>query len=364
MIIKRYTNYILIEELLKHYLGYDENTFIIEKNDGTPVPFLIEIVSEYSVKLLFEEDIIEEKIFIKINTNSENNIEILKLKEELSNNTEKKEDFPIKVEFYDEYINVLFFSKKEKFNPNKLKIKLIEYNLEQFSDFKNREINIPIKYNPLENDEVDDEFDFEVEFKLNYENDENKIIKDKIYKVVIKYKNNKKEYYYIHGNPTCYYSSIYHLEKTANNLNLILNKDNISDFDLKLIIWKNSKYVMGIVGATKDIKYDYNYSVLNDFVTKKCLLDFIVKGLKDSNLNPELATDTLKLISVTIGDFSHGASTETVTTQLIKVYNVLFKELEALKLELPKIFRYFQSDVAVNNNNYKGKTINRKTNFN
>ena len=187
--------------------------------------------------------------------------------------------------------------------------------------------------------------------------------KDKIYKVIIKYKKQKKEYYYIHGNPTHYYSSIYHLEKTANNLKLVLNKENINEFDLKLIIWKNSKYVMGIVGATRDIKHDYNYSVLNDFVTKKCLLDFIAKGLKDSNLNQDLAGDSLKLVSVSVGDFSHGAYVETVTTQLIKVYNVLFKELETLKAELPKIFRYLQSDIAVNNNNYKGKTISRTTSF-
>lgn len=362
MIITRYTSYILIEELKRHYLGYDENTFIVETYDGKTVPFLIEIVSEYSVKLLLDFENLVEKIFIKINTTEEKNIDVLSLKkEEIIDN--KENEFPIEVEFYDDYVNVNYFSDEEKFNENKLKIKLKEYSLEQFSDFVTREINIPIVYDRFDTDEIDDDFDFETEFKLNYQDDDNKIAKDKIYKVIIKYKKQKKEYYYIHGNPTHYYSSIYHLEKTANNLKLVLNKENINEFDLKLIIWKNSKYVMGIVGATRDIKHDYNYSVLNDFVTKKCLLDFIAKGLKDSNLNPDLAGDSLKLVSVSVGDFSHGAYVETVTTQLIKVYNVLFKELETLKAELPKIFRYLQSDIAVNNSNYKGKTISRTTSF-
>lgn len=328
MDIKKYTDYILIEGLEEHSQGYDKTSFLVKRLDSSSVLFLIEIVSPYSIKLHFLENIKEnEKLIVTININEKS--ESL-LAEEI------KKDIPLvpvkenklKYTFTDDAIII---KTKNTILKTELDINIEKYALERYDDFADEEIYVDIPCD--DQGRINNIIPFK--FELDY-----------IYKIHIEYNDEIIDREYIHKKPTFYISSIYHIKQLAKNYDLYIQDTNKTEFDMKLLLWKYSKIAYGIAGTvTDDVVYIQNNALLNDYVCHRTLLDMVSNALTDINLTPDLVENSLGTISVTLADLSHGATTtETMTTQLIKTHQELLKYVEHLEEQIEDVFDYLYTD--------------------
>ena len=95
------------------------------------------------------------------------------------------------------------------------------------------------------------------------------------------------------------------------------------------------------------------------------MLDIITQAIREANLNPEIAKDSLGSIAVTLADLSHGAATtETITTQLVRVHKELYEQVKDLEKNLRNYFTYLQAHENLENKDYKGKEVHRRTDLN
>jgi hypothetical protein len=347
MNIKKYTDYILIEGLEEHSQGYDKQSFQIKRLDSSSVLFLIEIVSPYSVKLHFLEDIKEtERLIVTINING--NSQSL-LAEEIIEAIpivpakEKK----LKYIFKDDSIVI---KTKDTIMKDELEIYIEKFCLERYDDFPDEEIYVDIP--------CDDKGRINNIIPFNFE-------LDYIYKVHIEYNNEIIDREYIHKKPTFYISSIYHIKQLANNYDLYITENEKTEFDIKLLLWKYSKIAYGIAGTvTDDVVYVQNNALLNDYVCHRVLLDIVSTALTDINLTPDLVEKSLGTISVTLADLSHGeATTETMTTQLIKTHQELLKYVEHLEEQIEDVFDYLYCDKKIADQSINGKPVKRIGNY-
>lgn len=345
MKVTKYTNYILIEGLEEHYQAYDENSFRIEKLDRSSVLFLLEIVSPFSVKLNFLENVTDEMLIVAIDIDKlktiTTTVEIKKEEPQVPD-----EDEELEYNFKDGYLNI--YNQGILYHKD-LKIVMEKYELERYDDFFDDKIYVDIPVNEF--GEISKKIPLEMEL-------------DYIYRIFINFKGNKKTIEYIHEKPTLYYSSIYHLKQIAKNYDLYIKDTNKSEFDMKLLIWKYSKIAVGIAGISGDIIYKQNNSILNDYVCQRALLEMVTSAIKDLNLTPDLAQDSLGAISVTLADLTHGAATtETMTTQLIKVHKQLLEQLESAEEKLKSVFSYLQAQDSIDKQ-CVGRPVIRTDNFN
>lgn len=343
----KYTNYILIEGLEEHSQAYSDESFRVERLDRSSVLFLLEIVSPFSVKLnLYKE--INEPLLVTVNINN-NKVVLVTNKYVEDTKPEIKPEIPsdenIELDFTDDKIII------DSENPilaSDISIKMKKYSLERFDDFPDERINI--EFETDEEGYINKEIPFEIK-------------KDFIYRITTKYKNKSNTRDYIHDRPTCYYSSIHHLKMLASNFDLYLDYSKNSDFDIKLLIWKYSNIAKGIAGIVGDIIYNENYSILNEYVTQKILLEIVAQSIRDTNITPDRAKETLGSIAVTLADLSHGAATtETITTQLVRVHKQLSSNVNDIEKNLRNYFSYLQAEDNITNTNRS--IISRVTNFN
>ena len=346
MKITKHTNYIQIEGLEEHSQAYDEKSFLLKRLDGSSVLFLLEIVSPFEVELNFMEEVTEEILIVTININDTSISELAQNKVEPKPEP-KPEAEELEYHFDEDGIVI---ENLGNLNAGDIAIKMKRYSLERYDDFPEESIVIDI---PID-------FYTSKERKIPFE-----IERDYIYRITTRFRENVKTTDYIYDRPTCYYSSIYHLKNLASNFNLYINEMKFTEFDLKLLIWKYSNIAVSIAGITGDVLYDYKNSLLNDYVGQRVLLDIIAQAIREANLNPDIAKDSLGSIAVTLADLSHGAATtETVTTQLVRVHKELYGRVKDLEKELSNYFSYLQAHDNLQNKSYKGKSVKRRIDFN
>lgn len=347
MQINKYTNYIQIEGLEEHSQAYDENSFLLKRLDGSSVLFLLEIVSPFEVELNFMEEVPEEVLIVTININNKSVSMLAQNKvEEI-----KPEPEPIKeeLEYHFEEKNIVIENKGD-FRTGDIAIKMKKYSLERYDDFPDETIiiDIPIDFYTSK----DRKIPFEIE-------------RDYIYRITTRFRENTKTVDYIYDRPTCYFSSIYHIKQLASNFDLYINEMKLTEFDLKLLIWKYSNIAVSIAGITGDVIYQHKNSLLNDYVGQRALLDVVTQAIREVNLNPDIAKESLGSIAVTLADLSHGAATtETVTTQLVRVHKELYGQVKDLEKNLRNYFTYLQAHENLENKDYKGREVRRRTDFN
>lgn len=352
MNINRTLDYLLLEGLVEHCQKYNEDSFIVEKADRSPIPFLLEIVNANSVKLNFDDEIkLDELIIITtelINIDDEvidthfYTSEILPDKNSSSNDDKNTEfefdifDNTIEVEGVDE-------------NGKSPKFFIKGYRLEQYRDYP--EINDRIQL------EVDSDGKLIMELEYDFQ-------QDMIYEIEANYNKKKILKKLIVGQPTIYYSSIYHISQASDEIGILIKTGKENEFDLKLLIWKYSKMAFTLAGiATTAIKIDYTKSIIQEYVTLKVLLSFIAKSIRDINFTPNKAEESLQKLQVRLGDFEHGPAMETLTTQLIKAHKELANKVNHIEQNLPEYFKHLQSTKNVQNKTYKGHKVNRTNKF-
>lgn len=353
MIINRTPDYLLLEGLVEHCQKYNEDSFIVEKTDRSPVPFLLEIVSYNSVKINFEEPIPVSELLIITTELVNSSDEIVdthfytsEIKKEIPNeipDDESEEEF--EMDIFDNVIE--FQGVDEKGKSPRIIIK--GYPLEQYSDYPS--INERLKL------ETDEEGKIIPEINYNFST-------DLIYEIEATYNKNKIFKKFINGQPTIYYSSIYHITQASDELGILIKTGEENEFDLKLLIWKYSKMAFTLAGiATTNIKIDYTKSVIQEYVTLKVLLSFIAKSIRDVNFSPDKAEESLQKLQVRLGDFEHGPAVETLTTQLIKAHKELANRVNHIEENLPEYFKHLQSTKNVQNKTYKGRKVDRTNKF-
>lgn len=345
MEIKKYTDYILIEGLEEHSQGYDKNSFILKRLDGSSVLFLLEIVSPFSVKLNLLEKV-EEQLIVTININKKSQS---LLAQEI---IEAKPIIPV-VNNKPKYVftdNGIIIQSKNVIMKEELMIYIEKYTLERYDDFAEDIIYLDILADEKGRIQHKIHFNFEIDY---------------IYRVHIQYKDDEIIEEYIHKKPTYYISSIYHLKQIANKYDVYIKENNKTEFDMKLLIWKYSKIAYSIAGTiSNDVVYAQNNALLNDYVCNRSLLEIITTALRDINLTPDLTEKSLGAISVTLADLSHGATTtETMTTQLIKVHKELLEYVEHLEEQIEDVFDYLYSDKTIVDQSIQGKPIKRIGNY-
>lgn len=341
----KYTNYIKIEGLEEHSQAYDKNSFIVKRLDGSSVLFLLEIVSPYEVNLIFNKVNNDDVLIVTINVNNNTGIILTEKPEIIPEPEPEPEHKELAYHFEEEF---LVLDTDEILYKEDLSIKMLKYTLERYDDFPDETIKLEIPIN--ENREIIKEIPFEIEY-------------DRIYRITINYKGNIKTVDYIHDKPSCYFSSIYHIKNLASNFDLYINDMKLTEFDLKLLIWKYSKIAVSIAGITGDVIYDHKNALLNDYVGQRALLDIITQAIRETNLTPGISEKTLGTISVTLADLSHGgATTETITTQLIKVHKELYEQIKEMEKNLRNYFAYLQANE--NPEKQRGKEIIRNNSFN
>lgn len=355
MIATKYPNYIQIEGLEEHSQAYDENSFILRRVNGSSVLFTLEIVSPTEVKLLLQEENNDKFMILITNINGVETSTILVRREE---DTEQKPIIPevpieeenIKYYFNDDFMVIRKIGGNDSCIKSKdLIIEIKEYTLERYDDFYEESI-MPVFNVDCQGNVIPD-----IEFKIKL---------DRIYRITITYKGKTTVDDYIHKTPTCYFSSIYHIKNLANNFDLIMPENNKTEFDLKLLIWKYSRMAVSIAGITGDVIYEHKNSLLNDYVGKKVFLDVITKAIRDTNINPDKAKETLGSIAVTLADLSHGATaTETVTTQLLKVHKSLYQDIKDYEKQMRELFSYLQATESVDKK-FKAPILKRVETFN
>ncbi len=347
MRINKYTNYIQIEGLEEHSQAYDENSFLLKRLDGSSVLFLLEIVSPFEVELNFMEEVPEEVLIVTININGKSVSELAQNKKEEVKPEPKPETAKLEYHFEEDGIVI---ENSDNLRTGDIAIKMKKYSLERYDDFPDEEICVDI---PID-------FYYSRDRKIPF-----KIERDYIYRITTRFRETTKTEDYIYDKPTCYFSSIYHLKNLASNFDLYINEMKLTEFDLKLLIWKYSNIAVSIAGITGDVIYQHKNSLLNDYVGQRALLDIITQAIREANLNPEIAKESLGSIAVTLADLSHGAATtETVTTQLIKVHKQLYEQVKDLEKNLRNYFTYLQAHDNLENKSYKGKEVHRRTDFN
>lgn len=349
----RTPNYLIIEGLVDHSQGYDENSFVIERADRTTVPFLLEILGENNVKINFDEEILDSRllVFIKL-YNYDGGLALKEIivsdlqEENVDEDTE--EEVETDIPEIDIIGGIIMINGLEQFKPGELRVFIKGYNLEQYSDYAYLEEMVPLEFDNQGLVITDIEYPFVV---------------DTIYEVIVLYKKKKYTKIYIHEQPTIYYASIYHVVQACNELGLLIDTGKQTEFDLKLLIWRYSKLAFGIAGIVA-IKYDSTKAIITEYVVKKVILHFITKAIRDINLTPSLAEKSLEKLQVRLGDFQHGGNpVETLTNQLLRTHKTLSGEVDDLEKMLPIYFSHLQATKTVENKNYKGLKVDRIQNF-
>ncbi|MGL5022294.1 MAG: hypothetical protein ACRC5S_03250 [Cetobacterium sp.] len=345
----RTPNHLIIEGLVEHSQCYNNNSFVVEKSDRDTVPFLLEILGKNSVKLNFDYELSDERVLIFIQLVDNNDSIVFKeiiVSDLHSIDSEENNNSDFNIEIFDGTIEIIS-NENIKFTDIKGYIK--GYELEQYGDY------------PLIKDriifDVDSEGFINNSFEYNFS-------KDNIYDIEIIYKNKKFTEIYIHDKPTFYYSSIYHVIQMSNELGILIDNGKESRIDLNILIWRYSKLAFGLAGISGNtIKHDSSKAIITEYVTLKTIIHFITKSIRDLNLTPGLAENSLGKLKVRLGDFQNGEYLETLTTQLIKTHKELSRKVDELEKNLPEHFRYLQATKTSTAKNYKGLKIDRIQNF-
>lgn len=345
----RTPNYLIIEGLVEHSQGYNKDSFVVEKSDRDTVPFLLEILGKNSIKLNFDYELIDERVlvFIKLADNNDNIVFKEIIVSDIHNfDSEESTNNDFEIEIFDGIIEII---SSEKIKLSDIRGYIKGYELEQYGDY-------PITKDRLVFDVDSEGFiinDISYNFSINM-----------IYDIEIIYKNKKIIETYIHDKPTFYYSSIYHVIQMSNELGILIDNGKESKIDLNILIWRYSKLAFGLAGISGNtIKHDSSKAIITEYVTLKSIIHFITKSIRDLNLTPGIAENSLGKLKVRLGDFQNGECLETLTTQLIKTHRELSRKVDELEKNLPEHFRYLQATKTSTNKNHKGLKIDRINNF-
>lgn len=328
--------YLILKGLGEHSQGYNEESFKVFQGDSK-VPFIIEILGEDSVKLHFDNKLKDGNyvLFIKlfsidgtlvIDTN-----ECIKIEETPKDEDSNGESTPTMptIEFLSNGLELEF---NEEILKKDIKITIEKYILEQFEDFSETKERITF--------EVDEDGHINKEIEYPW-------AKDSIYLVEVTYKKEKSKEYHIEGKPSLYFTSIYHILQMSKELGVMIEENNTTTFDLKLMIWRFSKVAYGMIGLRSDVE-DTKIAILGDYINNRVLLNYVTMVVRDINMDKDKAGDALMKYSVSLGDYeNNNTQIETLVNQLMKVHKDLANRVTDMEEKLPGYFSHLQATVSI-----------------
>lgn len=237
-----------------------------------------------------------------------------------------------------------FKSENENFLENIKKYECIieEFNINHFEDFyESYKILNDFIYIPKTKK-------FYLEFQFN---------KNKVYKIVILNKETLEEIkmYYIHKKPDVYFSSIYHLNRSFEQVDIDLKlKEN---FDTKLLIWNESLKLLALCEIsieslpklTEDIIALFSEYISNKLILNKMIYMFSSQFLPDTEQYENNAVKGKR-----IGDYQITQGGESGDSSKIKMISDKILKIESQILNSIKFLSYGKfsntSNVVLNRN--------------